>query len=104
MKESSHRESVDNIHVHFSPDNTPPTVHQTLSDFEREHKVKPFENKCVSETVRACLQQLWPDFLLAGFIAYRQTARPQQSQLTALICFDRGGLSTALDTHLQQEP
>lgn len=67
-------------------------------------KSKPFENKCVCEAVRARLQQLWPDSLLAGFIAYRQTARPQQSQLTALICFDRGGLSTALDTHLQQEP
>lgn len=31
----------------------------------------------------------------------RQTARPQQRQLTALICFDRGSIITTLDAHLQ---
>lgn len=96
----------------FSPDKTPNmgAVHQTLSVYERELEVKPFENKSVCARVHvwicvcACQEQHWRDYLLAGFIAYRQTARPQQSQLTALICFDRGGFSAALDTHLQQEP
>lgn len=43
----------------------------------------------------------WLDFLVSGNSVHRQTARPQQPQLTALICFDRGSITTALHAVLQ---
>lgn len=108
MMESSHREFVDNITCTFLVQTKYQTRELSIRHFQflKEHKVKTFENKCVCvrACVCACQEQHWRDFLLAGFLAYRQTARPQQSQLTALICFDRGGFSTALNTHMQQEP
>lgn len=49
----------------------------------------------------ACQWHRLDFFLLPGYAVLRQTARPQQHQLTALICFDRGSFITALDAHLQ---
>lgn len=73
-------ENLWTIYVYvFSPDKTPPTVHRTLSVVEREHKVKPFENKCVCETVRlpaAALARLPPCWLYCVQADGSPTAEP----------------------------
>lgn len=107
MMESSHREFVDNITCPFLVQTKYQTRELSIrhSQFLKEHKVKSFESNCVSETVYVCLPEAALARLPPCWLYCVQTdARPQQSQLTALICFDRGGFSTALNTHMQQEP
>ena len=55
---------------------------------------------CVCVCAWACRWHWLDFFLLSGYSLDRQTARPQQHKLTALICFDRGSISTALSGHL----
>lgn len=63
----------------FSPVKTPPAVHQTLSVFEREHKVGPLENKCVWICARlpaAALARLPPCWLYCVQTDGSPTAEP----------------------------